>query len=223
MLGYMCAEGHDPSRARAQPELAIRLAKPAAVAAAKSSSKKRADATWRSDVSILMGGCGDARLFSATLIDAANAAKGKSLRGTRLRVVLNDHRPEVIARAFVLLHFLQLASNALPARAPLLPHVADLPPSAVAAINAFWHVYFSPSLHGPAYDDLLELFSAAADAPGPELPWVQCTPGTWAKCQQVLRGWCSFDMTNEELRQIAKDTKRQQDNYKGTDTDIIQV
>ena len=67
------------------------------------------------EAAVLLGGCGDARHLLATLIDAA-AAEGSAtrLRGSQLRITVNDITPEQVARVYVLLLLLQRAADTLP-------------------------------------------------------------------------------------------------------------
>lgn len=158
----------------------------------------------------MLGGCGDARHLFATLIDAATLReqpagmqRSKVLQGIKLDIVLNDARPEVAARAYVLLTLLDTAASQIPASAPQLPASKALPDAAVAALAAFWHVYQSPTLAEPihaALQSALRKIAAASKAP---LPWLRCTGGTWAAVQRVCAGWVAHGMTLEEDKQIA--------------------
>ena len=68
----------------------------------------------RHDVSVLLGGCVDARHLIATVIDAGSSKRCPRPDKLALHIVLNDILPEAAARAYVLLAFSNLAAAALP-------------------------------------------------------------------------------------------------------------
>ena len=103
-LGAYCADGVKPGNGRKHADCCISLAPataPPLDRAANSGATSRLPT--RQDVSVLLGGCGDARHFYATFLDAGNPARSPDATQLALRVMLNDHTPEVVARAYVCL------------------------------------------------------------------------------------------------------------------------
>jgi Domain of unknown function (DUF4470) len=155
----------------------------------------------RRDVGVLLGGCGDARHFFATLIAAGDPSRCPEPSALRLRVVLNDYLCEAIARVYILLVFLDRAIATTPdvSGAP-----ADLTARGTAAVMTFWHVYQSPTLCQPIYEELRAVLEHAAASPTPPLEWVDCTPGTWDELREVFRDWASHGLTlKQEAKQFA--------------------
>ena len=79
------------------------------------------DGAARNDVAVLLGGCGDARHFFATLVDVGDPRRTPRPERGLLRFTLNDHTPEVIARVYVLLTLLRRAADALSSDVPPRP------------------------------------------------------------------------------------------------------
>ena len=206
--GYLAFEGDKYGTAKAQPELRIRLATPDQSAAHSKSDLERG--TLRSDVSVLLGGCGDFRLFLCTLIDAVNEAQPPSVQGTKLRFALNDICPEVIARCYITMTILQQAADSMPADAPLLPTLAQLPDGAAVALTHLWHIYHGPALHQPTYKILKDALESTAAASGSQLPWLECMPGTWGQIQDVCAKWLTHEMTVDELTDTMAHSKQVQ-------------
>lgn len=195
-VGATAAEGTAPRPTRSEPHLRLCLC-PDAARAGPANNK----ATPLRDIRVLLGGCGDARHFFMTLIDAFNSAKGPRLEGGSLRFVINDVYAELVARLYVLLVFLDRAARALPRDADALPRTKALPDAAVAALATFWHVYHSPLLAAPIHDSLAEVLQATvrAEAPPAHLaPWLRCTPGTWARIREVCGHWAHHGLSVEE-------------------------
>lgn len=148
-------------------------------------------------------------------MDAGDPARCPDPSALRLRVVLNDYVAEVIARAYVLLVFLDRAASAVATGdAGAASDTADEPDNdaaAIAAIEAFFHIYLSPTLcpeHYAALRGVLE--DAAAATGGPALLFVACTPGTWDTLRAVLQRWVTHGMTMEAVAAHSKALQHQQ-------------
>jgi Domain of unknown function (DUF4470) len=150
-VGATAAEGQEANVQRDESHLRISLAPPAAPQAA-TPLRNRAAAVRR-DVSVIFGGCGDERHVLATLIDAGQPSRMPDPSRVRLRLTRNDHIPEVIARFYVIMTFLDRAAKALSSSAP--PDAAHPPSAAVeVAVATFAHVYLSPTLCAPMAREL---------------------------------------------------------------------
>ena len=156
----------------------------------------------RSDVSILLGGCGDARHFLATLIDAVAECRSADLTGAWLRFVLNDVQPEVLARAAILMQLLQRAADALPDGTPLVCEPEELSEDAIVALTDLWHVYHAPALLPHAYTALEGAMQAIVASKEPPLPWLQATPGSWAHVQNVCDAWLQQKLCMTEMEEL---------------------
>jgi Domain of unknown function (DUF4470) len=152
-------------------------------------------------VLVLLGGCGDARHFFATLLGAADCPKPAAFR---LRAVLNDHVPEAVARAYVLLALLDRAADALPDKGSARIDYDKLPEATTRAIVTFWHVYQAAQLTKPVKAELDDVLAQGAAASQPQVAVVQCTPGTWAQVRKCLEGWRRHKMTSQEELAQAK-------------------
>ena len=97
----------------------------------------------RHHVGVLLGGCGDARHFLATLLHAADPEHCSDLSKLKLQFVLNDIVPEATARVYVLCCMLHCAAMALPTDVGDILQEGSgalhkLPREAVVALSAFW-------------------------------------------------------------------------------------
>ena len=198
--GAVAAEGHDPTHDVPRPDLAIRLCSPSCDSSASTHSSREEQA--RSDVSILLGGCGDARHFLATLIDAVAECRSADLTGAWLRFVLNDVQPEVLARAAILMQLLQRAADALPDGTPLVCEPEELSEDAIVALTDLWHVYHAPALLPHAYTALERAMQAIVASKEPPLPWLQATPGSWAHVQNVCDAWLQQKLCMTEMEEL---------------------
>ena len=201
-IGAKCAEDRDPKQVdeRVAAGGAISLAPPAAKRAASACSSRR-------NVAVLLGGCGDFRKFFATLIDAGCTARCPDAKRLRLRFVLNDHNPEVLARAYVVLTLLHRAAATLQSNTP--PEPDTVSKSTSLALTYVWHVYMSPMLADPVSGELEDVFEELLAAPHQLLPFVSCSDADWAELQAVVRGWREHDMTAEQEMRQAKFTQQQ--------------
>ena len=157
---------------------------------------------------MLLGGCGDVRHFFATIIDAADPARCPSPANLQLRLSLNDHVPEVAARVYVLLVLLDRAAHTLtppPEQASDdVPDAASMSDEAAVALTAFWHVYQSALICAPVHDVLLDVLREAASAAGPQLPYVDVSPGSWEQMVPVFGAWTKGGMKcSQEVAQAA--------------------
>jgi Domain of unknown function (DUF4470) len=134
-LGTYCADGPSYTSAMDEGDLAVSLdppATPAKTGPAADAEMSTGDGGGRRDVSVLLGGCGDARHFLATLLDAAECPKPQRFR---LRAVLNDNVPEAVARVYLLLVLLDRAADALPGGDTAAIDYDHLPDAAVRALT----------------------------------------------------------------------------------------
>ena len=158
---------------------------------------------------MLLGGCGDVRHFFATIIDAADPARCPSRASLQLRLSLNDHVPEMAARVYVLLVLLDRAAHTLTPppeqqASDDMPDVASMSDEAAMALTAFWHVYQSALICAPVYDVLLDVLREAASAAGPQLPYVDVSPGSWEQMVPVFGAWTKGGMKcSQEVAQAS--------------------
>ena len=168
------------------------------------------------DVAVLLGGCGDCRHLFGFLLDCAQRTRdrqrgrGRTIRGTppaqlRARMTLNDHHPEVIARVYLLLVFLERAAQLLPS--DVAPKPSSLPAEAARMITAFWHVYCSATVPASVQKQLQEVMTETYKAEDCPLDFVRCTPGTWRRIQLVCQNWTTFDMSVADEQKKADFTR----------------
>jgi hypothetical protein len=142
------------------------------------------------------------RHFFPTLIDAGDPSRSPEPSALCLRIVLNDHLREAIARAYILLVFLDRA--AIATTPDLTRAHADPGLRGAAEVMTLWHIYQSPTLCEPMYEQLHAVLERAAASPIPLLEWVECTPGTWDGLRAVFRDWASHGLTlKQEKKQSA--------------------
>ena len=181
-LEQLFAAEQTSSEARANlPQDEPALAAVQLTAPAKSNTSGQSDSApemhARQRVSVLLGGCGDARHMLTTILDAGSDARCPDTSAPQLRCVVNDNMAEPVARAYVLLTYLHKAVTALSDAAGSQQDGIKFKTQLIK----LWHVYMSPTLWTKFYEELHTVLKEVADAEQPQMDFVQCTPGTWAQ------------------------------------------
>lgn len=139
--------------------------------------------------SVLLGGCGDARNFFATIMDAANPERCPEPDDMLLlRVTLNDLAPEAITRMYVCLHLLQQLADELPDDDDL--DLDDVPEDVDIRAIFLWHIYNGATLCSSTYKVLQSVLKVIVAESEPILHNVFASKETWTRSRMLhAAGW----------------------------------